>query len=73
MSNVSDIEQYILEKEADRPHKVSELICLKCLHRWLSVRPVGLALKNIHCQCGAVGCVIETGEALEDLEAGYDQ
>lgn len=49
-----------------RPHKVSEVICVKCGYRWLSVRPVDILLKTLECvNCGQ-GYVIETGEIIED-------
>ena len=47
------------------PHKVSEVICVRCGKRWISVRPAGTLLKEIECpECGE-GFVIETGEELE--------
>ena len=47
-------------------HKVSEVICVKCAHRWIAVRPASTMLKHLECpNCGA-GFVIETGEVLED-------
>ena len=50
------------------PHKVSEVVCLKCLKRWLAVRPESTKLKDLECpQCKAQGYVIETGETLGDL------
>ena len=51
--------------EARKPHSVSEVICVKCGKRWISVRPEGTLLKDIVCEnCGA-GYVIETGEVME--------
>ena len=48
------------------PHKVSEVICIKCLHRWIAVRPVITKLKNLECVgCHEQGYVIETGEVFE--------
>ena len=35
MSNIINI-------EVNLPHTVSEVICLKCLHRWISIRPSGI-------------------------------
>lgn len=52
-----------------RPHKVSEVICVKCGKRWLSVRPVGTLLKWIECENCGQGYVIETGENLEEGDA----
>jgi len=54
-----DLNKY---REEKTPHKVSEVICVKCFHRWVAIRPVGTLLKDLHCEgCGA-GFVIETGE-----------
>lgn len=51
------------------PHKVSEVICIDCKHRWISVRPVGTPLKDLECpQCGLKGFVIETGEIINEDE-----
>lgn len=48
------------------PHKVSEVICIKCGKRWISVRPVKTLLKQLECpNCGS-GFVIETGEELDN-------
>lgn len=49
-------------------HEVAELICLKCLNRWIGVYPLELPLKNIECKCGEVGCVIKTGQTLPDVD-----
>ena len=58
MSHIIDINENV-------PHKVSVVICLKCLHRWVAVRPVGTLLKELECKnCGA-GYVIETGEDID--------
>lgn len=48
---------------------VAELICLKCLHRWVGVYPLDVALKDIPCaKCEATGYVIETGQELPNGE-----
>lgn len=49
-----------------RPHKVSELICVKCGKRFIGCRPVGLKLKDIDCEDCGPGYVIETGEVFDD-------
>ena len=57
----------IIEFESNLPHKVSEVICVKCGKRWISVRPDGTLLKDLACpNCGA-GFVIETGEEIDDV------
>ena len=59
MGNVVDI-------WANQPHIVSEVVCLKCLKRWIAVRPEGTLLIDLECKnCGA-GYVIETGERIEE-------
>ena len=53
--------------EDNQPHEVSELICLKCLHRWIGVYPAKTLLKELECRCGAVGYVIKTGQTIEEV------
>lgn len=53
-------------KEENTPHIVQEVVCLKCLFRWLAVRPKEVLLKQLECKCGNVGYVIATGQELED-------
>lgn len=61
IAEVNEIE----EAYAKRPHKTSEVICIACGSRWVSVRPTTVYLKQIECPfCKAVGRVIETGETL---------
>lgn len=51
----------------NKPHKVSEVICLSCLNRWIAVRPVGTKLKELECPyCHTQGFVIETGEVVKE-------
>lgn len=55
----------IIDIEENLPHKVSEVICVKCGKRWISVRPEKTLLKELECpKCGR-GFVIETGEEME--------
>lgn len=54
----------IVPIETNMPHKMSEVICLKCLCRWMAIRPAHVLLKEIQCTCGHIGFVIETGEEL---------
>lgn len=56
----------IIDINANKPHKVSEVVCLKCLHRWISVRPCETLLKQLECPaCNNQGFTIETGENVE--------
>ena len=55
----------IVSNEEFLPHEVSEVICLKCLHRWIAVYPTETLLKSLECQCGQIGYVIKTGQTIE--------
>jgi ribosomal protein S27E len=46
-------------------HIVSEVVCLKCLSRWIAARPEGTLLKNLECSNCGQGFVIETGEVMQ--------
>ena len=63
-SPTNDMNDNIVKLDEYRPHEVSELICLKCSHRWIAVYPEELLLKNIECKCGKKGYVIKTGQTL---------
>ena len=53
--------------EEKMPHKVSEVICVRCCRRWIAVRPECVPLKDLECPgCGKTGGVIETGEEIDD-------
>lgn len=55
----------VIDIENERPHLISEVICVRCCRRWLAVRPEGTLLKDMECPgCGKTGGVIETGEEL---------
>lgn len=62
MSEIRNIEEQM-------EHKVSEVICVNCKHRWIAVRPTVTMLKYLECpQCHRQGFVIETGEVFEEEE-----
>ena len=53
--------------DVNKPHVVSVVICLRCLHRWTAVRPEGTRLVDLQCPaCRMDGGVIETGEDISD-------
>ena len=56
----------VIPIEVNQPHKVSEVICVKCGKRWISVRPKGTLLKHIVCPICGAGYVIETGEEMNE-------
>lgn len=62
MCKIINVQDKIDEK---LPHMVSEVICVRCCSRWISVRPVGTLLKDLECMnCRQAGAVIETGQEL---------
>ena len=59
MGNIIKLDDY-------RPHKISEVICIKCGKRWISVRPARVYLSELECPNCGPGFVIETNESLFD-------
>lgn len=55
----------IINIDANNPHTVSEVICVKCGRRWISVRPENTLLKDLECEDCGKGFVIETGQVME--------
>lgn len=60
----------IVSNEEYLPHEVSEVICLKCLHRWIAVYPSQTLLKELECPCGEIGYVIKTGQTIPEDRKG---
>ena len=57
--NTFDLDEY-------KEHTVSEAVCLKCLKRWIAVRPTDALLQGLECpKCHEIGFVIETGEVVD--------
>ena len=54
----------IINIEEGLPHKVSEVICVKCGYRWIATRPEDTSLKKLECPYCGKGNVIETGESI---------
>ena len=54
----------MIDIEKNISHEVSELMCLRCMNRWIGVYPEAVLLKDLECKCGAVGYVIKTGQTL---------
>lgn len=61
MAKVADI-------DSRKPLSVSEVICVKCGKRWMSVRPQKTRLKKLKCENCGRGYVIETGQRLDTYE-----
>ena len=58
----------IVSVEHNIPYNVAEVICLKCLRRWIATYPDETPLKDLECTCGEVGYVIKTGQELFNNE-----
>jgi len=62
MNKIIKIENYL----PPVPHKVSEVICINCMNRYIDVRPCITLLKELKCpKCNKAGYIIETGEAID--------
>lgn len=56
----------IVDINENIPHRVSEVICVKCTYRWIAVRPITTLLKDLECPwCGRQCFAIETGEVID--------
>jgi len=55
----------VIDINRNEPHKVSEVICVKCYKRWIAVRPKEIKLKELFCPNCSAGYVIETGEIMD--------
>lgn len=55
----------VIDINENQPHAVSEVICVRCCRRWISVRPEETLLKNIECPNCGEGAVIETGQPVD--------
>jgi len=52
----------VIDISKNQPYAVSEVICVRCCKRWISVRPEKTLLKNIEFYNCGKGAVIETGQ-----------
>ena len=52
----------LIELYEQRPHRVAEVICVKCLHRVICVWPEGTLLKDLYCATCGPGYIILTGQ-----------
>ena len=55
----------VIELQDYKPHRYSEVICIKCHHRYICVRPEIVLLKDLECENCGKGFIIETGEILD--------
>ena len=63
----------IININVNKEHQASEVVCLKCLKRWVAVRDRTTLLKYLECpECGLIGSVIETGELIYPSDENCD-
>lgn len=55
----------IVNIEANLPHCVAEVICVKCGKRWIGVWPEEVYLKDLVCENCGPGFVIMTGQEFD--------
>jgi len=58
-------ESNIVDINRNKPHKVSEVMCVRCNKRWVATRPLNTQLKDLECQSCGKGFAVETGENLD--------
>ncbi|MCR5447423.1 MAG: hypothetical protein K6E80_07405 [Schwartzia sp.] len=64
----TDLNKYREDRNV-REWVTAEVICLKCLFRYIGTFPESVRLKELECpECGKVGSIIMTGQDLIDTE-----
>jgi len=58
----------IIDIEANLPHHVAEVICVKCGKRWIGVWPEKTLLKDLECENCGPGFVIMTGQEFDEVD-----
>ena len=59
MADITNIDNH-------RPHRVCEVICVKCRFRCVAVAPAETPLKDYECGgCGKTGFIINTGQEMQ--------
>jgi len=54
----------ITDIQEKREHCVSELMCIKCFHRYIGVFPLATQLKALECEKCGCGYIISTGQLI---------
>ena len=64
----TDLNKYREDRNV-REWVTAEVICLKCLFRYIGTFPESVRLKELECpECGEIGSIIMTGQDLIDME-----
>jgi hypothetical protein len=63
-SEVANLQDARLKREADQPHEFCEVMCWHCGHRYISVHPLKVApMKEWECSgCSKAGGMFRTGQ-----------
>ena len=56
----------VVNLEANKPHVVREVICIKCHHRSIAVAPLNMPLRDYGCETCGPGFVIMTGQPIDE-------
>ncbi len=59
-----DIEQ--LAYEGELPHMWGELMCIRCMNRYIGVWCAETPLKKLHCETCGPGFIIDTGQVFDE-------
>lgn len=58
----------VIDINADEPHEVAEVMCVRCLYRYVAVMPEFSPLKDLECpHCKKRGALIKTGQDYEEF------
>ena len=69
----AEINGKVIDINKNEPHQASEVVCLKCLKRWVAVRDMKTTLKMLECpECGLTGYTVSTGENLYPSDENND-
>ena len=58
----------VIDINCNEPHEVAEVICVRCLYRYIAVMPEFSPLKDLECpHCRKRGALIKTGQEYEEF------
>ena len=57
----------VVDIDANEPHEVAEVICVRCYYRFVAVMREYAPLKDLECpNCKKTGAIIKTGQEYEE-------
>ena len=67
-TGAADYNDNVIDINANEPHEVAEVICVRCLYRYIAVMPEFSPLKDLECpKCRKRGGIIKTGQEYEEF------